>query len=64
LTGFGDAQEVPNRGDWKPGSFKGECSPGRYVKGIAKDFNDYALVSGDSTGTKVTTILCCSPTTN
>jgi hypothetical protein len=64
-TGFSvNAQESPNRGDWKPGSFKGECSPGRYVKGIAKDLGEVATLTEDFTGTKVTTILCCSPTTN
>jgi hypothetical protein len=64
-TGFGgNGQETPNRGDWDPGFFKGECSPGRYVKGFAHDFTQTATFAMVSSGDDIGAILCCSPTTN
>lgn len=51
----GNAQESTTRGDWDFGYRKGECSPGRYVKGVAH--------GGDSVcGSRSKAILCCSPT--
>jgi hypothetical protein len=50
---YGDAQEQPSRGDWDYGYQKGECSPGRYVKGVARfaGVGSYGIAG----------IFCCSP---
>jgi hypothetical protein len=52
--GAGDARETTSSGDWDPGFFKGECGPGRFIKGIAHGG------VGDGSGQAVR-ILCCSP---
>ncbi len=41
--------------DWDFGYFKGECGPGRYIKGIA-----HSGLSGGASS-RATKILCCSP---
>jgi hypothetical protein len=52
-----DARESTIRGDWDRGYYKGECAPGRYVKGIAQWFE---TMESDA-GSRARRILCCSP---
>jgi hypothetical protein len=44
-----DQRETDELGDWSPGYLKGQCGPGRYVKGVAHG------------GGRPVSILCCSP---
>jgi hypothetical protein len=58
----GDAREQGSvGGDWDYGFHKGQCGPGRYVKGVAVRSDDGCAVAG-CPGTSVKAILCCSPT--
>lgn len=45
-----ESRPSPNRGDWAPNSYKGECRIGEYIKGVAMDTID-----------TVNAILCCTP---
>jgi len=64
-SGFStNGQEPSDRGDWDYGFYKGECSPGRYVKGVAKDSSQSSGIGTNTTGDRIVMILCCSPTTN
>ena len=47
---FTDNRESTSRGDWDYGYVKGECAPGRYIKGVA-----------GGGGPNSFTILCCTP---
>jgi hypothetical protein len=47
-----DDEESNSRGDWSPGYWKAECSPGRYMKGIA---------IASPGGPQPLAALCCSP---
>jgi hypothetical protein len=44
-----DSRGMPDRGDWSPNNFKGECGPGEYIKGVA------------TTSQVAVALLCCSP---
>ncbi len=45
-----DSRESTSRGDWDYGYVKGECAPGRYVKGVAR-YGDLEAAA----------VFCCSP---
>jgi hypothetical protein len=51
----GNNRESTFRGDWDYGYIKGECGPGRYVKGIAHGVGNHGC------GLRAVAILCCSP---
>jgi hypothetical protein len=47
-----DDRETTSRDDWSPGYWKGECSPGRYEKGVAMTTGEHMQAAA---------ILCCTP---
>jgi hypothetical protein len=55
---YGDSRETTSRGDWSYGNAKGECSPGRFVKGAAGHF--YEEPGNDDLGARTLFLLCCS----
>jgi hypothetical protein len=50
---YHDSRESTSRPDWDQGYHKGECSEGRYVKGVAR-------VGTDANQARALVVLCCS----
>lgn len=51
-----ESRGTTERGDWAFGSYKGECGPNEYVKGVAYDHSESVTALGF-----IGAILCCTP---